>query len=332
MRFASIALSMFITLVVALPASAAYVGEISSVGDGTYSDQWRTVTSFSSAIMDDTLGGRGLTYNEFIDITFATTGTGSSCTIAMGDSEVTETIYAGDVHLIAELWYVGVVEVEEVVVNETARCRWAYDFTDLSFEGNSPGDDSSTDTSATGPGDNAGSPGGQGCEETDDGFDTQEQGTNTGTWLGNGYTAVDYCMQDPDKLFEYVCLGGSNSGSIITCAGGCVDGACVTPPAVNGCSETDGGIDAFNEGVNTGFFNGNAYEAADYCLSGDSKLLEYSCNGTRNDDSIIECDNGCIQTGDAARCAYSWEEDGSSWWSSMVTIVASPFIWLGWFN
>lgn len=273
-------------LLLALPASAAYVGELSSVAQGSYNDQWRVIGSTSSLLLDDVSGTSDLTQTEIVNVSSDAGGT--FCEIRLGNPGTTETVYLGDVHQIGS-WYAGVVDINTT----TWRCLWAYNFDDTNFSGSSPGGGEVIEDD---PGDLLQ----DSCSETDGGHEIYLKGTNSGIYNGNSYAADDYCMQTPDDLFEYACNGNQNGGQVVTCEHGCVDGACVEPPEEeevpeNSCSETDGGVDEFERGTNDGYYNGNAYSVEDYCLNTPDQLLEYYCDTNQNMDRVIDCVWGCLE-------------------------------------
>ena len=66
---------------------------------------------------------------------------------------------------------------------------------------------------------------------------------------------------------------------------------------VPSCNETDNGLDIGLKGVNSGYHNGTYYSSEDYCMN-NGDLLEYSCDGDRNTNTIIDCpcvDGACIE-------------------------------------
>lgn len=68
---------------------------------------------------------------------------------------------------------------------------------------------------------------------------------------------------------------------------------------VSSCSETDNGLDISLKGTNSGYYNGTFYSSEDYCMA-NGDLLEYSCDGDKNSDTIVDCqcvDGSCVIDG-----------------------------------
>ena len=140
------------------------------------------------------------------------------------------------------------------------------------------------------------------CTDTD-GLNFTSLGHIYGVDLNNtNYTKYDYCSTNNSTVLEYGCYEGNVTYAALVAQNcgdfgmGCINGACVnqTQNQTNDCTDTDGGIEYFDEGTLNAL--GNDY--TDFCfVAGDDEyILEYYCS---DQPQIIYgttrwlCPNGC---------------------------------------
>ena len=82
---------------------------------------------------------------------------------------------------------------------------------------------------------------------------------------------------DETDCGDGVCEGGETSE---TCPEDCGE--------PDSCSDTDGGIDIFIQGIVSGYQNGDPYSDTDYCID-NTTLKEYFCSGTMPLDTDYPC-------------------------------------------
>jgi hypothetical protein len=117
--------------------------------------------------------------------------------------------------------------------------------------------------------------------------------SNCGT---TGWVGTEYCGTDDNVHKDWISFQcnfpGSCSSSCSSqtedyifeyCSNGCSNGACLpnaTTP-VNTCTDSDGGYNPNVYGVASGEFEGNPYNAADYCSTSTNLVENYCSNGVK---------------------------------------------------
>jgi hypothetical protein len=143
------------------------------------------------------------------------------------------------------------------------------------------------------------------CSDTDGGNGPGQRGTVTGSLNGNSYSYIDTC--ENGLLREYSCASGSSTytSSLITCQGGCSNGAClpqsscVGPKITEPCTETDSGADIYHKGT---LSTNLGYSETDYCLSS-SMVKEYYCYGNSIATMEAKCSSGCLDGACISSCS-----------------------------
>lgn len=104
---------------------------------------------------------------------------------------------------------------------------------------------------------------------------------NQGRLINNSGTFYDTCYNSTNVI-EYFCTGTSTMSENVYCAGGCSNGACLTPIF---CSDSDGGINYTQQGT----ISNHTISLVDSCAS--SLLQEYYCNATEIKSQNYNCSN-----------------------------------------
>lgn len=121
------------------------------------------------------------------------------------------------------------------------------------------------------------------CTDSDGGKDVLVKGT-----VRDGSASYTDRCRDSLSVYEYYCENYTARNETRDCPAGygCVDGACM-PGQQAGCTDSDGGKDAYTKGTVTA---GTSYE--DACTDA-THVKEYYCEGSVEAHETIECPGGC---------------------------------------
>jgi hypothetical protein len=100
---------------------------------------------------------------------------------------------------------------------------------------------------------------------------------------GTDYYGMNYCVNSSvyRDFIDYYCSSGACGFSVTpefveSCAYGCLNGTCQSPP--NSCSDTDGGFVVGAFGTVSGYYFGSPYSYSDACVD-NWTLSEWECAG-----------------------------------------------------
>jgi len=100
-------------------------------------------------------------------------------------------------------------------------------------------------------------------------------------------TNWDFCSGS--SVIEYVCYENQAVISYLPCDFGCSDGACISAPENDYCTDSDGGFYYYEKGYVNSSINGTHW---DYCTGG-GYLAEYYCSQNIGLMSFYDCPDGC---------------------------------------
>jgi len=135
------------------------------------------------------------------------------------------------------------------------------------------------------------------CQDSDGGKDYYIRGEITSD-MNQGFDECNTNGQfgaNPNLLREYYC-NSENEIDVewVTCTGSCESGRCVNgSEIVQGCKDTDNGIDYFNKGT----ASNSTYKETDHCTFVQNEdyyyIYEVYCDGNLVKSLQRKCDNGC---------------------------------------